>query len=103
VPQPIKVGLQNLAQIAARVRDYADQLPAGHVSSLATAGSAQSGLVGRSARAIASTTQRWQTTTSELHGVLRSHAVALASVAAAYAQTEENNRDMIASLDSATL
>jgi WXG100 family type VII secretion target len=103
VPEPIKVDPHELAHAAYRVRGYADQLQAGHGSSVATADGAQAGLVGQSARAIDSRTQRWRTNTAELHRVLTSQAVALSSAAAAYAQTEDNNRDMIASLDPASL
>ena len=103
MPEPIKVDPQDLAQAAERVRGYADQLRAGHGSSVATADGAQAGLVGQSARAIDSRTQRWQTTTAELHRVLTSQAVALSTAAAAYAQTEDDNRDMIASLDPTSL
>ena len=50
-----------------------------------------------------SRTQRWQSATAELHRVLTSQADALSSAAAAYAQTEDNNRDRIASLDPTSL
>jgi WXG100 family type VII secretion target len=103
VPQPIKVDPQELAHAAGRLRGDADRLRAGHGSSLATADGARPGLVGRSARSIDSTAQRWRTTTTELHQVLTSQADALASVAAAYAQTEDDNRDMITSLDPTSL
>jgi WXG100 family type VII secretion target len=103
VPEPIKVDPQELAHAAERVRGDAEQLRAGHVSSVATADGAQPGLVGQSAQAIDSRTQRWQITTAELHRVLTTQVVALSSAAAAYAQTEENNRDMIASLDPTSL
>jgi WXG100 family type VII secretion target len=103
VPQPIKVDPQELAHAAERVRGYAEQLRAGHGTAVATAEGAQHGLVGQSARAIDAKTQRWLTTTAELHGVLTSQADALASIAAAYAQAEDNNRDMIASLDPTSL
>ena len=101
--EPIKVDPQDLAHAAERVHGYADQLRAGHGSSIAAADGAQAGLVGQSARAIDSRTQRWQATTAELHRVLTSQVVALQSAAAAYAQTEDNNRDMIASLDPTSL
>ena len=103
MPQPIKVDPQELAHAAERLRGHAEQLRAGHGSSLATADSAQPGLVGQSARAINARTQRWQTTTADLHRVLTSQADALSSAAAAYAQTEDDNRDMIASLDPTNL
>lgn len=99
MPEPIKVDPPDLARAAERVREYADQLLAGHGSSTTAADGAQPGLVGQSAKAIDSSTQRWQTTTAELHRVLNSQAVALSSAAAAYVQTEENNRDTIALLD----
>ena len=103
MPQPIKVDPQELAPHAGRIRDHADALLSGHRSSAATAGDAQSGLVGRSAHSISAKTQRWQTTTTELHAVLTSQADALSSAAAAYAQTEENNRGEIESLDPTNL
>ena len=103
MPQSIKVDPDELAHAAERVRGYAEQLWAGHRSSLATADSAQPGLVGQSAHAIDARTQRWHTTTAELHRMLTSQADALASIAAAYAQTEVNNRDMIESLDPTAL
>lgn len=103
MPEPIKVDPPDLARGAERVREAADQLLAGHRSSIAAAGGAQPGLVGQSAKAIDSRTQHWQSTTAELHRVLTSQAVALSSAAAAYAQTEENNRDTIASLDPTNL
>ncbi len=103
MPQPIKVDPQELAHAAERLRGRAEQLRAGHGSSLATADSAQPGLVGQSAQAINARTQRWQTTTAGLHLVLTSQADALSSAAAAYAQTEDDNRDMIASLDPTNL
>ncbi|WP_164478645.1 WXG100 family type VII secretion target [Mycolicibacterium stellerae] len=103
MPELIKVDPQDLARAAERVRGYADQLRAGHGSSVAAADGAQPGLVGRSARAVDSRTQRWQTTTAELYRVLTSQADALSSAAAAYANTEDNNRDMIASVDPTSL
>jgi WXG100 family type VII secretion target len=103
VPQPITVDPQDLAHHAGRVRDYADALQAGHRSSAMTAEGAQSGLVGRSARSIHGKTLRWESTTAELHRVLTSQADALSSVAAAYARTEENNRDKLESLDPTNL
>ena len=103
MPQPIKVDPQELAHAAERLRGHAEQLRAGHGSSVATADGAQPGLVGQSAQAINARTQRWQTTTAELHRVLTSQADALSSAAAAYAQTEDDNRDMIASLDPTNL
>jgi WXG100 family type VII secretion target len=103
VPEPIKVDPQDLAHAAERIRGYADQLRAGHGSSVAEADGAQAGLVGQSARAIDSRTQRWQTTTADLYRVLSSQADALSSAAAAYAGTEDNNRDMIASVDPTSL
>jgi WXG100 family type VII secretion target len=99
VPHSIKVDPQALAHLAGRLRDDADEFRDGHRSSTAAAADAQSGLVGRSAQSINATTQRWQTTTAELHRVLTSQADALSSAAAAYAMTEENNRGEIASLD----
>jgi WXG100 family type VII secretion target len=99
VPQPIKVDPQDLAHHAGRLRDYADALQAGHRSSTTTAEGAQQGLVGRSAQSIDAKTQQWRTATAELHRVLTSQADALSSAAAAYARTEENNRDRIESLD----
>lgn len=99
MPQPIAVDPDDLAHHAGRIREYADALGAGHKSSAATADGAQSGLVGRSAHAIGAKTQRWQAATEELHHVLTSQADALSSAAAAYARTEENNRDAIASVD----
>jgi WXG100 family type VII secretion target len=103
VPQPIKVDPQDLAHHAGRIRDYADALRDGHRSSTTTVGDAQHGLVGRSAQSIHAKTQRWESNTAELHRVLTSHADALASVAAAYAMTEENNRDKLESLDPTNL
>jgi WXG100 family type VII secretion target len=103
VPHPIKVDPQQLALAADRARDCAERLWAGHGSSSATADGAQPGLVGQSAQSIDSATQRWRTTTAQLHRVLTSQADALAIVAAAYAQTEDDNRDMISSLDPARL
>ena len=98
MPQPIKVDPDELAHAAQRVHGYAEQLRAGHESSSASADSAQPGLVGQSAHAIDARTRRWQATTAGLHRVLTSQADALASIAAAYAQTEDNNRDVIESL-----
>ncbi len=103
MPDPIKVDPHELTHAANRVRDYAEQLRAAHGRSVAAADSAQAGLLGRSAQSIDSAARRWQTTTAELHGLLTSQAGALASAAAAYAETEENNRDMIASLDPTNL
>ncbi len=103
MPEPIKVDPQDLAHAAQRLRGYADQLRAGHGSSIATADGAQAGLVGQSARAIDSKTQRWQTATAELYRILTSQAAALSSAAAAYAGTEDDNRDMIASVDPTSL
>jgi uncharacterized protein YukE len=80
---------QELAHAAGRLRGDAD--------------GARPGLVGQSARSIDATAQRWRTTTAELHQVLTSQAHTLASVAAAYAQTEDDNRDMITSLDPTSL
>jgi WXG100 family type VII secretion target len=94
---------QELAHAAGRLRGDADRLLARHGSSLATADGARPGLVGQSARSIDSTARRWRTTTTELHQVLTSQADALASVAAAYAQTEDDNRDMMTSLDPTSL
>ena len=98
VPEPIRVDPQDLAHAAERVREHADQLRAGHASSVAAADGAQPGLVGQSARAIDSKSHRWQTTTAELYRVLTSQAAALSNAAAAYAGAEANNRDMIASV-----
>ena len=103
MPQPIKVDPQELAHAAERLRGDAEWLRARHGSSLATADGARAGLVGQSARSIDSTAQRWRTTTTELHQVLTSQADALASVAAAYAQTEDDNRDITTSLDPTSL
>ena len=103
MPQPIEVDPQDLAHHAGRVRDCADALLAGHRSSTTTAGDAQAGLVGRSAQSIHAKTQRWESATAELHRVLGSQADALSSIAAAYARTEENNRDKIASVDPTNL
>jgi WXG100 family type VII secretion target len=100
VPQPIRVDPQDLADAAERVRSYADELLAGHGSAVSTADAAQSGLVGQSAQSIAAKTQRWRATTAKLQRVLASQAEALASAAHAYAQTEEDNRRAITSLDS---
>ncbi|GFG52473.1 hypothetical protein CQY20_09690 [Mycolicibacterium agri] len=99
MPEPIRVSPPELAEAAARVRDYADQLRAGHSSSAATAEGAQPGLVGESARAVDTKVARWQATTAELHRVLSSQADALAGAAEAYAGTEAHNRDVIASVD----
>ncbi|OBK78500.1 WXG100 family type VII secretion target [Mycobacterium sp. 1274761.0] len=99
MPEPIKVDPTDLTHTADRVRDYAEQLRAGHGSALAAADGTQPGLVGRSAQAIDARAQRWRTTTAELHGLLTSQADALASAAAAYARTEDDNRDAIESLD----
>jgi len=103
VPEPIRVDPQDLAHAAERVRGHADQLRAAHASSVTAADGAQPGLVGQSARAIDSKTQRWQTATAELYRVLTSQAAALSSAAAAYARTEDDNRDTIASADPTTL
>jgi WXG100 family type VII secretion target len=103
VPEPIKVDPHELAHAAERVRDCAEQLRAGHGTSVTTADGAQPGLVGHSARAIDAKTQSWQATTAAMHRVLTSQADALSSAAAAYAQTEDNNRDEIASLDPTSL
>jgi WXG100 family type VII secretion target len=103
VPQPIRVDPQDLAHHAGRVRDYADALQAGHRTSTTSAEGAQSRLVGRSAQSIDAKTRHWRTTTAELHRVLTSQADALSSIAAAYASTEENNRDRIESLDPTSL
>ena len=103
MPEPIKVDPQDLAHAAERVSGYADQLRAGHGSSIAAADGAQAGLVGQSARAIDSRTRRWQAATAELHRVLTSQAAALNSAAAVYAQTENNNRGAIASVDPTSL
>ncbi|OBB12798.1 hypothetical protein A5662_07690 [Mycobacteriaceae bacterium 1482268.1] len=99
MPEPIKVDPQELTRAAQRIRDYAEQLRAGHGSSLATADGARPGLVGHSAQAVDSRAQRWRTTTAELHGLLTSQADALASASVAYARTEDDNSDMIAALD----
>ena len=103
MPEPIRVEPQDLAHAAERVREHADLLWAGHASSVAAADGAQPGLGGQSARAIDAKTQHWQTTTAELYRVLTSQAAALSSAAAAYARTEDNNRDMIASVDPTSL
>jgi uncharacterized protein YukE len=42
---------------------------------------------------------RWRATTARLHRALGSQGDALKSAAAAYAQTEDDNRDMIVSLN----
>jgi WXG100 family type VII secretion target len=103
VPQPIKVDPQDLAHLAGRLRDDADALRDGHRSSTTVAVDAQAGLVGRSAQSINAKTQRWTSTTAELHRVLTSQADALSSAAAAYARTEENNSDKLDSLDPTNL
>ncbi|MGZ6780302.1 MAG: WXG100 family type VII secretion target [Mycobacterium sp.] len=99
MPEPTKVDPHELARGADVVRDQADLLAAGHSSAISTAGAAQSGLVGRSAEAVAATMNRWQATTAELHRLLASQGDVLRSAAAAYAQTEDDNRDVIASLN----
>jgi WXG100 family type VII secretion target len=99
MPQPIRVDPKELNDAAERVRSHAEQLLAGHGSAISTADAAQPGLIGQSAQAIAATTHRWQATTAELQRVLASQADALASAANAYAQTEENNRRAVTSLD----
>ena len=99
MPQPVKVDPQELARSAELVRGCADRLRAGHGSSTATAEGAQPGLVGMSAQSIDAKTQRWLATTAQLQRVLTSQADALASAAAAYAQTEADNQTAIASLD----
>lgn len=98
MPEPIKVDPQELARGAGLVRDQAELLAAGHSSAISTAGAAQTGLVGRSAEAVAAAANRWRATTAELHRLLASQGDALTSAAAAYARTEDDNRDMIASL-----
>jgi WXG100 family type VII secretion target len=103
VPQQIRVDPQDLAHHAGRVRDYADALRDGHRSSTTAAGDAQPGLVGRSAQSIHARTQQWEIATAELHRVLTSQADALSSAAAAYARTEEDNRDEVESLDPTNL
>lgn len=99
MPRPIRVNPQELVRAAELVGDYAEQLCAGHASSTATAEGAAPGLVGQSAHAVDAKTLRWQTTTAGLHHVLATQADALASAAKAYAATEGNNRDAIASVD----
>lgn len=99
MPQPIRADPDDLAHHAGRVREYADALRAGHLSSSTAAEGAQPGLVGRSAQSVMAKTRRWQAATDELHRVLTSQADALAGVAAAYARTEENNRTSMTSLD----
>ena len=103
MPQPIRVDPQDLVDAAERVREYADQLRAGHGSAVTAADAAQSGLVGQSAQAVSAKTQRWHATTAELQRVLVSQAAALASAANAYAETEADNRRAIASLDPTSL
>jgi WXG100 family type VII secretion target len=97
VSEPVKVDPEELAAGAVVVRDQADLLAAGHSSAISTAGAAQSGLVGRSAEAVAATADRWRAITAELHRLLASQGDALTSAAAAYARTEDDNREMIAS------
>lgn len=103
MPQPIKVDPQDLAHLAGRLSDDADALRDGHRSSTTAAVDAQAGLVGRSAQSINAKAQRWTSTTAELHRVLTSQADALSSAAAAYARTEEDNRDKLDSLDPTNL
>ena len=98
MPEPIKVDLQELANGADVVRGHADLLAAGHSSAISATDAAWSGLVGRSAEAVVARMNRWQATTEELHRALATQADALKSAAAAYAQTEDDNRDLIASL-----
>ncbi len=99
MPEAIKVDPQELASGADVLRGQADLLAAGHSSAISVADAAQSGLVGRSAEAVIARVNRWQSATAELHRVLASQGDALKSAAAAYAQTEDDNRDMIASLN----
>jgi WXG100 family type VII secretion target len=98
VPQSIRVDPQQLAEAAARIRGYADQLQAGHGSAIAAVDAAQPGLVGQSAQSISATTQRWQATTAELHRVLASQAAAVANAAQGYHDTEDNNQAVIAAV-----
>ena len=98
MPEPIKVDLQELARGAEVVRGHAGQLAAGHSSAISAADAARSGLVGRSAEAVVARIDRWQATTAELHRALASQGDALKGAATAYAQTEDDNRDLIASL-----
>jgi WXG100 family type VII secretion target len=99
VPEPIKVDPNDVAQGAERIRGCAEQLAAGHTSAHSAADAARSGLVGQSAVATISTMDRWRATTARLHRALGSQGDALKSAAAAYAQTEDDNRDMIVSLN----
>lgn len=99
MPAPIKVDPQELASGAEAIRGHADLLAAGHSSANSAAEAARAGLVGTSAEAVFARLNRWQATTAELHRVLASQADALKSAAAAYAQTEDDNHDMIASLN----
>jgi WXG100 family type VII secretion target len=98
VPESIRVDQDDLTVAARLIREHADALRAGHASAMTTAADAQSGLVGRSAQSIDAETQRWQATTAELQRVLTSQADAIAAAAAAYAQTEADNRDQIAAV-----
>jgi WXG100 family type VII secretion target len=98
LPESIRVDPDQLTVAAKVVREHADQLKAGHGSAIAAAEDAQAGLVGRSAQSISAKAQRWQATTAELQGLLTSQGDALAAAAAAYAQTESDNRDQVAAL-----
>jgi WXG100 family type VII secretion target len=99
VPEPIKVDPQELASGADVLRGHADLLAAGHSSAISAADTARAGLVGQSAVAVVAKVNRWQATTAELHRTLASQGDALKSAAVAYALTEGDNRDMIASLN----
>jgi WXG100 family type VII secretion target len=103
MPQPIRVDPQQLAEAAARIRGYADQLHTGHGSGLAAIDAAQPGLVGQSAQSISAKTQRWRATTAQLQRVLASQAAALANAAQGYANTEDNNQAVIAAVGDANL
>jgi WXG100 family type VII secretion target len=103
MPQPIRVDPQQLAEAAARIHGYAEQLLAGHGSAIAAADAAQPGLVGHSAQSISAKTQRWQATTAELQRVLASQAAALANAAQGYRNTEDNNQAVITAVGDTSL
>lgn len=103
MPQPIRVDPQRLAEAAARIRGYTDQLQAGHGSAIAAVDAAQPGLVGQSAQSISAKAQRWQVTTAELQRVLASQAAAVANAAQAYGNTEDNNKAVITAVGDASL
>ncbi len=91
MPQPIRVNPHKVVEAAVVVGANADQLQAGHTSTIAAAQASQPGLVGQSAQAIASKTQLWQDNSAQLHRVLASHGAALHASAQGYADTEDNN------------